>query len=257
MKKLKIKTSRFYALLSIIFGLTAFLIFLSYIQYLKSLIPDGQLVEIAYAVKDIAPYFVISEDMIILKKMPRNFVHPESVVGKDKIIGMTTTYPIFKDEPIISKKILTSPDQQGLSYFIPEGMRIVSVIVDEASSLGGQLKPGDNVDVLASLGNETSGFSTTKIILERKEVVAVSWVQESAVKSNEKGQNLIQPNQMQNQSNQIASTNTVGLMVSPKEAEEITSAQVNGKITLILCPLKEEFDEKNTSFYFWRNPCRS
>src|SRR4029077_7791009 len=66
--------------------------------------------------------------------------------------GRTTRYPLVKGEQVVDSKLVPKdqPKGTGLAFTVPNGMRAVSVPVNEESGAGGLIAPGDRVDGLVS-----------------------------------------------------------------------------------------------------------
>ncbi len=84
--------------------------------------------------------------------------------------------PIQKNEPILVSKV-TGPNQRAsLSTLIEEGMRAVTVRVDDVRGVAGFVMPGDRVDVVVTRG-EAGGSSGTQafadVLLQNVRVLAV------------------------------------------------------------------------------------
>jgi pilus assembly protein CpaB len=80
--------------------------------------------------------------------------------------------PIEADEPVLAVKI-TGPGQRAtLSAIVGEGMKAVSVRVNDVEGVGGFVLPGDRVDVVLTRQLE-KGNATTEVVLQNARVLAV------------------------------------------------------------------------------------
>ncbi len=80
--------------------------------------------------------------------------------------------PIEPNEPVLSVKI-TGPGQRAtLSALVGDGMKAVSVRVNDVEGVGGFVLPGDRVDVVLTRQLE-KGNATTEIVLQNARVLAV------------------------------------------------------------------------------------
>ncbi len=68
----------------------------------------------------------------------------------DEIVGRGVIVNIVKNEPILPAKLASKEAGAGLPPVIPEGMRAVSVRVNEVIGVAGYVLPGTRVDVLAT-----------------------------------------------------------------------------------------------------------
>ena len=88
------------------------------------------------------------------------FTDPGQIVGRGLIV------PVVKNEPILGAKLASKEAGSGLPPVIPEGMRAVSVRVDEVIGVAGYVLPGTRVDVLATANpSDQRADITTKVIL--------------------------------------------------------------------------------------------
>jgi pilus assembly protein CpaB len=139
------------------------------------------------------------------------FSKPEEVLGRGLIV------PIVKNEPILGAKLASKEAGSGLPPVIPEGMRAISVRVNEVVGVAGYVLPGNRVDVLAT-ANPTSVQSdmTTKVILSNVQVLTAGTRMEQAPDS--------KPVQV----------TVVTLLVFPEQSERLALASTEGKIQLAL-----------------------
>lgn len=80
--------------------------------------------------------------------------------------------PVEASEPVLAIKI-TGPGQRAtLSAIVGEGMKAVSVRVNDVEGVGGFVLPGDRVDVVLTRQIE-KGNATTEVVLQNARVLAV------------------------------------------------------------------------------------
>lgn len=106
--------------------------------------------DVVVAVGDIPAFTQISAEMVQIQKKPAGSSHPFAARTLDQVVGFVTESNIIAGEELLPAK-LKQPGQteSGLSYVIPEGMRALTVAVDQVSGVAGFLQRGDYVDVLA------------------------------------------------------------------------------------------------------------
>lgn len=95
----------------------------------------------------------IESDMLDTAIVPTKFVQPQAVSSLDRIAGMVTVAPISEGEQISLSKLTNERKASGgdLAGTTPSGKRAISIMVDSIASLSGMVKPGDYVDVLATI----------------------------------------------------------------------------------------------------------
>jgi len=79
-----------------------------------------------------------------------------------------------RNEPILSSKITGANQRATLSAMIEEGMRAVSVRVDEVRGVAGFVQPGDRVDVILTRGEGNVGDTAfADVLLQNVRVLAI------------------------------------------------------------------------------------
>ena len=140
------------------------------------------------------------------------FTTPTEIVGRGLIV------PVVKNEPILAAKLASKEAGSGLPPVIPEGMRAVSVRVDDVVGVAGYVLPGNRVDVLATANpSDHRADMTTKVILSNVQVL-------TAGTRMEQDQENTKPVQV----------TVVTLLVFPEQSERLALASTEGKIQLAL-----------------------
>ena len=128
--------------------------------------------------------------------------------------------PVVENELILESKLAPKEAGAGLSATIPEGMRALSVAVNEVIGVAGFVIPGTMVDVLVTgrlAGTSHGGDDNiTRTILENVRVLAAG--QKNEVDREGKPQTVP----------------VITLLVSPDDAGKLTMASTEGKIQLAL-----------------------
>ena len=141
---------------------------------------------------------------------------PAGAFGRiDDCLDRALIMPVVENEPVLEEKLAPREAGGGLSVAIPEGMRAISVRVDDVVSVAGFVVPGTRVDVLVT-GPTPTGDSVTRTVLQDLRVLAVG--QKSEPDREGKPQTYT----------------VVTLQVLPEEAEKLTMASTEGKIHLAL-----------------------
>jgi Flp pilus assembly protein CpaB len=97
------------------------------------------------------------------------FAKVPDVLGAGKRVVLS---PLEPNEPLLAVKI-TGPGQRAtLSALVGEGMKAVTVRVNDVEGVGGFVLPGDRVDVVLTRQIDKSN-ATTEIVLQNARVLAV------------------------------------------------------------------------------------
>lgn len=134
-----------------------------------------------------------------------------------QVVGRGLISDVTENEPLLDSKLAHKDAGGGLSITIPEGMRAISVEVDEVVGVAGFVLPGTRVDVLATVmpGNDRTQ-TTTRIILQNVRALAAD------------------QRYQQDIDGEPQYVTVVTLLVTPDQAEALTLAATEGRIQLAL-----------------------
>ena len=143
--------------------------------------------------------------------VPGMFTRTQDVIGRALITN------VVQNEPILESKLAPREAGAGLPATIPEGMRAVSVAVNQVIGVAGFVQPGSMVDVIAvgSPGN-SGGQELAKTVLEDVKVLATG----EQVQQDAQGKPHTVP--------------VVTLLVTPEDADKLTLAATQARIQLAL-----------------------
>lgn len=190
----------------------------------------GETTPIFVALTDIGMGDPLTPEVLKLEEWPKGKVPPGALERLEEIEGRRTKTRFYVGEPIIEAKLFGKGDAGGAATdLIPKGFRVVSVKVDTNSG-SGLILPGDRVDVLVHLqeqsGHQIDG-SGTKTFLQNIKVFAVN-----DVFAREGGDE------------QSITAKTISLLVTPQQANLVTMANEMGKIRLVMrSPGDESIEE--------------
>jgi len=123
-----------------------------------------------------------------------------------ELIGRGVIVPMSANEPILESKLASKDAGAGLAAAIPEGMRAVSVRVNDIIGVTGFVTAGTHVDVII-IGVPGPGSRTTsKIFLENVQVLAA-------------GQNV-----QRDENGKPQNSQAVTLLVTPEDAQKLALA---------------------------------
>lgn len=127
--------------------------------------------------------------------------------------------PVVANEVILDQKLARREAGAGLPAAIPEGMRAVSIRVDDVVAVAGFVQPGTMVDVMVTGDPSVTGLpgiSMTRTFLEDIRVLAT-------------GQQV-----QQDANGKPQAATVVTLLVTPEQSELLALAAAEGKIHLAL-----------------------
>jgi len=157
------------AVLAVLAGVLLFL----YLGNLEN--SSGTVVEtetVVTAIRDIPAYTTIDATMLTLTSYPKGSAHPKAARSISEVVGKTTESEILSGEQIIPEKLKS--EDSGLSYLLPEGMRAVTIAVDDVSGIAGFIQIGDYVDVICNTNTDYSeSYNTTFVVAQDIKVAAL------------------------------------------------------------------------------------
>jgi len=160
----------------------------------------------------------LTADHLKIRSFPEKLVPPGAVTSREAAIDMKTKVKIEAGQPVFAGSLRKSGEQ--IVDLVPHGMRAVTVGLDPVIGVGGFLRPGNSVDVVATF--EIDGTSCAKTVLQNVTLLAIGWetVQEGSGVSVDKSQSRVQP--------------TATLAVWPADADKLILADAKGKLRLTL-----------------------
>jgi pilus assembly protein CpaB len=205
-------------IISLLFGLAAAYSAYMYVQKLENTYnSSADFIDVAIAKEKISARQVVSKEMIYFKKIPTNYVSGDIISKPENVLGKISKSEIFPGEQILNSNLFQGSDpDKGLSALIGEGYRAMTVSVDEISGLFGMIRPGDHIDILATIQVEKSDLTST--LVQNITVLAVNSTLDA------------QQSKTANETNSKAIT----LLLNPSQAQHIALASEKGKIQLIL-----------------------
>jgi pilus assembly protein CpaB len=174
----------------------------------------------------------ITVDQLMLAPIP-NGSAPEGAFRKiGEVAGRVAITPIGVREAVTEARLAPDGVIGGLSAVIPEGYRAMAVKVDDVVGVSGFVMPGTYVDIVAVIvpattqGVQSQG-PISKIVLQHIKVLASGGKIDSP-------ENQREPN----------SAKVVTLQVTPEQAEKLSLAANEGKLTLVMRSYTDQEDSQ-------------
>jgi pilus assembly protein CpaB len=174
----------------------------------------------------------IAVDQLMLAPIP-NGSAPQGAFRKiDEVVGRVAITPIGVREAVTEARLAPEGTGGGLPAVIPEGYRAMTVKVDDVVGVSGFVMPGSYVDVVAVIvpvmtqGGQSQG-PISKIVLQHIRVLA-------------SGAKIDSPENQREPNN----TKAVTLQVTPEQAEKLSLAANEGKLTLVMRSYTDQEDSQ-------------
>lgn len=177
--------------------------------------PDTNTRTLVVAAYDLPRGALLKAGMLEARKLDPSVAPADGYADIGSLEGRRLVQPVNADEPLQPRHLPKGGDQ-GLGVAIPNGMRAVTVNVEEYGGVHGVVTTGDRVDVLVASAARAPGRAdiSLKTLLQNVEVLATDRMREDELK------NKISPN--------------VTLLVEAPAAAELSLANQAGAILLVL-----------------------
>src|SRR5215510_5447086 len=210
--------SRMFVLAAVAFIIAVGVTLFTYRVLSNRLQPTSDMTEIVVAAQGVSLGSRLSEADLRMAPWPRAVPLQGSFQKISDVVGRGVVVSMIANEPILDSKLAATGSGSGLMAAIPDGMRAVSVKVNDVIGVAGFVLPGSRVDVVLSGSPKRNDgdIEMSKVILENVQVLAA-------------GQNVTSDANGKPQNVQV-----VTLLVTPDESQKLALASVDGKIQLAL-----------------------
>lgn len=170
------------------------------------------------AAHDLPMGSLISKDSVKLVPWPASSPVNKGFTTVESVLNRGLIDSVVANEPLTETKLASLEAGAGLPPSIPEGMRAVSVKVNEVIGVAGFVVPGTHVDVMVTLSRSGETDSMTRVVVSDVQVLTAGtrYDQEKA------------------RDGQPIPTSVVTLLVLPEDAERIALAATEGQVMLTL-----------------------
>ncbi len=181
---------------------------------------------VVVATTEILEMQTIDDSMIEYREIPVHFIQPGAITNPEDAINTIASAPIQKGEQILTTKLLAPGPVTGLSSQIAPNKRAVTISIDEVRGVAKLLRPGDRVDILASLSSGTSTNRKVEVKTIMQDIVILATginITNNIPRSAEvEGDQVVGYRNL----NGDISFKTITLEVSPKEAQDLVFLQI-------------------------------
>jgi pilus assembly protein CpaB len=192
--------------------------------------PSEPGVDVIVAADDIQVGNKIEEHDVRIAKLPPGSLPASTYSKRSQVLGHGVVVPIAKGEFVLPSKLAAEEAGAGLPSLIPNGMRAVSVRVNDVVSVAGFVTPGTRVDVLLTGTPEGGNDQETTTVLQNVRVIASGHTLEHSA------------------TGEAQTAAVMTFLVSPDDAQRLTLASSQGHIQLALrSPLDTKQDDVASS----------
>jgi len=179
----------------------------------------------------------IGEQHLALKDVPRSVLTGSEFTATADVVGQITNVALEPGEVVLKSRVV--PEGKGtLAYRVPQGMRAITIRIDELSGVAGNVVRGDTVDrVLVLQANKPARpFGRSRLIYEGVEVLAKGLASDA---EDPAGKAPGEP----------AKLTSLTLAMRPEQAVEVALAEQIGLIKTMLRPAENKEGDKGRLQY--------
>lgn len=176
----------------------------------------GATVKVVVAKEAFVPGHAFGEGDLGMVELPSGAAPEGACTDPASLIGRAPVIPVVKDQVILETMLASHDAGTGLATLVPQGMRAVTLEVNEFSGVAGLLVTGCRVDVLGTFTGADPTQMVTRAVAENVKVVAVA-------QKTGKGEK-----------NESELPKSITLIATPMQAAAIQLAVGTGRVHLIL-----------------------
>ncbi len=178
---------------------------------------------IVVAVANMSLADTVTSQHVKLMPWPKTSVPEGAFRSLPEVEGRVVRSSVVAGEPLMESKLAPQLSGKGgiMPMLVPEGLRGVTIKVDDAVRETGFVLPNSRVDVLVSMAKtKSSDERIAKVILQDVSVLAAGQTVEM-------------------RDNKPVTVTTVTLSLTPEQTERLAVAQAEGKVTLAMRNLRD------------------
>ncbi len=153
------------------------LLLVLYLRRFEEEASGGAPVKVLMAVKALEPGQLLTEDSVAVRAIPVAYVESRAVRESDraKVVGLRIATPVQANQSLFWTDLaIATDDRRDLSSLVQPGMRAVTIRAANDDKSFALIRPGDRVDVVATLAPVTpNGEKTSVVLLQNVLVLAV------------------------------------------------------------------------------------
>ena len=161
--------------LALVFALLAAFMAYYVLNNAKQAALNEQYIQVVTARQDIPANTLITAEMLESKNFPRSLQTGKEVTEVNAAVGSLCPVMISKGEYLLDNRLIKPGEgKDRLAYTVPEGMRAMSIPINEVTGISNMIKIGDRVDFVAIVpANSASPDPRSMMVLQNIEILAV------------------------------------------------------------------------------------
>lgn len=192
----------------------------------------GPRLSVVVPIRDLQIGTPLADNVVAAREVAADLVYPEAILSDDfdKFKGQSLIRPVFKGRPLLKTDVKTAV--ADFSGTLDDGIRAMTVEIDELNAVAHMVQPGNRVDLMLVMRRDEGG-QTVVPFMDRMKVLAT-------------GQRVVQDaDERTPGAKKTFSYSNLTLEVTPSQAARLALAQDIGKLRFVL---RNENDKGSVDF---------
>jgi pilus assembly protein CpaB len=182
-------------------------------------------VRVVVVTKDIPSGTYLRDVDLALKEIPTGVAAGQTYSSVFDLVNRVPAVPLVKGQAVVETMLMTRGAPTGLPSVIPDGMRALTIDVNDTTGVGGMIQPGCHVDLVMTLGADANGPAMARTVADNVEILAIGHVL---------GHKTAEPPPPDGQQPDVGNARNVTLLVTPQEAHMVELAVKMGNPRFVL-----------------------
>lgn len=161
----------------------------------------------------------LDASLLSVRSMPKAFAPVDALGPQDAglLLGGRTAISLRRGTPVVQAALVPQAAREKLSEQVPDGMRAMTIQVDQLNAISGHLQAGDSVDLFYSRNRGVGAVLVP--LMQRVPVLATGDLTQS---------------ELQQRPDEQREFSSVTLLLSALDAQRVVLAEQTGRLTVLL-----------------------
>jgi pilus assembly protein CpaB len=208
----------------------------------------ADLVDVIVASQDIDAGDTISADMVELASLPPGTLVDGAFTDQAAVVGTKAQVRMLRGDQLAPQKIVgAGAECKGVTCILPDGRVGFAVAVTQETGGGGNILPGDHVDVISVADDPGTDLTRGTLLLQNIEVVAVAQTTLKAISTTDENGEPIESDTSEGaistrdrNADEEPDAETIMVAVATEDAVLLAVAQEVGTVYLVPRPLGDD-----------------
>lgn len=153
-------------------ALGALAVFVAVLSYVGSVSAQvGNRVEVVRLAESVSAYEEVTPEMVTTEEVPERWVAPGTFTDPEQVLGLVASSGYARGMTLQEGMLVSAPS-------VRTGFREIAMLVDARTGVGGKIRPGDRVDIIATSDFEEQA-PKAQVIVENALIIDVGIAEET------------------------------------------------------------------------------